>query len=103
MQQDDIEPQFFGGPTTSDAFNLFETQMFTVTASNWSHLSQDRQLCLGAQASVDRLHWLVDLVTAWSGPVSLAVFVPDIDAHIASVYIGYLQSCYQNIQEQVYS
>ena len=101
MIEEDIEPQFFGGPTTLDAFKLFETQMFTVTGSHWSRLSETRQVCLGAQSSVDRLHWLVDLVQVWSGPISIALFVPDMDAHISLVYIAYLQSCYKSIQRQV--
>ena len=60
-----------------------------------------RLLCLGAQSSVDRLYELTELVTNWSGPMSIAVFVPDIELGIALRYIQYLRNCHPSIRSQV--
>ena len=40
---------------------------------------------------MDKLHWLVDTVATWHGPVSVAVFVPDKEFDIAQLYISYLR------------
>ena len=56
----------------------------------WSVLSSSRALCLGAQTSVDRLYELVELGKNWSGPMSIAVFVPDIELGVGLRYIQYL-------------
>ena len=61
-----------------DERRQFKTHLFAVTGSQWSALSSTRLLCLGAQTSLDRLHHLPELLTNWSGPVSISVFTPDI-------------------------
>ena len=75
--------------------------MFSVAGSDWSQLSRSRLVCLGAQTSLDRLYELTELVTPWSGPISISVFVPDIELALALHYIQYLRSCYPAIQRQV--
>ena len=75
--------------------------MFSVAGSDWSQLSRFRLVCLGAQTSLDRLYELTELVTPWSGPISISVFVPDIELALALNYIQYLRSCYPAIQRQV--
>ena len=76
-----------------DERRQFKTQLFAVTGSQWSALSSTRLLCLGAQTSLDRLHHLTELLTNWSGPVSISVFTPDIELGLTVTYIQYLQSC----------
>ena len=75
--------------------------MFSLAGSDWSQLSRSRLVCLGAQTSLDRLDELTELVTPWSGPVSISVFVPDIELALALKYIQYLRSCYPAIHRQV--
>ena len=75
--------------------------MFSVAGSDWSQLSRSRLVCLGAQTSLDRLYELIELVTPWSGPISISVFVPDIELALTLNYIQYLRSCYPAIQRQV--
>ena len=58
-------------------------------------------MCLGAQTSLDRLDEVTELVTNWSGPLSISVFVPDIELALGLKYIQYLRSCYPAIQSQV--
>ena len=84
-----------------DQLRQFKTHMFSLTGSSWAALSSSRLLCLGAQTSVDRLYELVELVTNWSGPMSISVFAPDIELGIAVKYIQYLRSCYPAIKRQV--
>ena len=75
--------------------------MFSEVGSDWPQLSRSRLVCLGAQTSLDRLYELIELVTAWSGPMSISVFVPDIELALGLKYIQYLRSCYPAIRRQV--
>jgi len=84
-----------------DKFRMFKSHMFVVRGDSWSRLSDSRLLCLGAQTSVDRLYELTELITNWSGPMSIAVFGPDLELGIAVKYIQYLRSCHPAIQQQV--
>ena len=84
-----------------DKFRMFRSHMFTVTGDAWTGLSASRLLCLGAQTSVDRLYELTELVTNWSGPMSIAVFVPHIELGISLRYIQYLRGCHPAIRSQV--
>jgi len=83
-----------------DKYRLFKTHSFTKTGKMWNKLSQNK-ICLGTQTSVDRLYHLVDILKGWSGPLSLALFVPDIELAIAKRYISYLTKCFTNIDQQV--
>jgi len=83
-----------------DKYRLFKSHAFARTGSDWTKLSK-RQICLGAQTSVDRLYHLVELIEGWSGPLSLAVFVPDLELAIANQYIQLLVKCFPQIQKQV--
>ena len=84
-----------------DKFRRFQSHMFHVVGKAWSTLSSTRALCMGAQTSVDRLYELVELVKNWSGPMSIAVFVPDIELAVGLRYIQYLRSCNPAIEKQV--
>ena len=69
-------------------------------ASKWSNRS-DWKVCLSSQCSADLLHWVVEQTKTWSGPMSVAVFAPDVDYTIASVMIQYMTVCFPRIKEQV--
>jgi hypothetical protein len=86
-----------------DKYRKFKTKMFTVTGSKWGQLSKLRHVCLGAQTSIDRLYWLLETVKTWSGPISIALFVPDVEFHISKVYINYIRRCFPRVKEQVSS
>ncbi len=47
------------------------------------------------------INFLVDILTGWTGPLSLSVFVPDIELAIAKRYIAFLSKCFPNIDKQV--
>eukprot|EP00095_Tigriopus_kingsejongensis_P007170 maker-scaffold211_size255937-snap-gene-1.15 protein:Tk07170 transcript:maker-scaffold211_size255937-snap-gene-1.15-mRNA-1 annotation:"n-acetyllactosaminide beta- -n-acetylglucosaminyltransferase-like" len=84
-----------------DKSRMFKTSMFTVSGSKWDELSRTRQVCLGAQTSIDRASWLIEMVKTWSGPMSIALFTPDVEFHISKVFIKYLHRCFPKIKEQV--
>jgi len=85
---------------TLDKYRLFKTHMFSRTGASWESLSS-RKVCLGAQTSVDRLYWLVELVNQWTGPVSIALFTPDVELGIGLRYIEFLSQCFPGIRDRV--
>ncbi|XP_059082616.1 beta-1,4-glucuronyltransferase 1-like [Tigriopus californicus] len=87
--------------TFLDRYRMFKTSLFTVTGTKWNELSRSRKVCLGAQTSIDRASWLIEIVKNWSGPVSIALFTPDVEFHISKIYIKYMQRCFPKIKEQV--
>ena len=86
--------------TFLDKSHRFKTKMFVAPASKWETLSE-RRVCLAAQTSIDRLHWLLETVDRWSGPISIALFTPDIEYHISTVFLSYLRRCYPKVRDQV--
>nr|CAD7576973.1 unnamed protein product [Timema californicum] len=83
-----------------DSSGRYVAHVHSVVGSNWIKLSK-RALSLATHASLEHLHWVAAIVADWPGPVSIALFVPDIEYHLATTYIAYLQTCYPNIQQQV--
>lgn len=76
----------------------FKISMFNSFGPSWpSH----QLLCLASQASVDRLHHLVELVDRWSGPISLAVFTPGAERLVADRFISFLSKCYPQVLAKV--
>ena len=73
--------------TSFDKSQQFKTRMFTVTGDKWTKLSLERKVCLGTQSSVDRLYLLVSLAQHWTGPISVALFVPDVEFVIGKTFI----------------
>lgn len=84
-----------------DKYRLFKSKMFVLTGSKWAELSKSRQVCLGAQTSIDRLHWILQTVKNWSGPLSIALFVPDIEFQISKIYLSFIRRCFPGVKEQV--
>ena len=61
---------------TLDTSRQFSSHMFSLTGEDWDSLSNSRLLCLATETSLDRLQLVLELATTWSGPLSVAVFVP---------------------------
>lgn len=72
-----------------------------VVGRRFQQLSQLTGVTVATQSSVERLHWLVESSTAWQGPVSVVVFVPDKEFDVAQLYISYLRSCFSHIRDNV--
>lgn len=58
-------------------------------------------LCVGTQASLDKLHQVLEFVSTWHGHVSLALFAPGHEFFLAIAAITYLRQCYPAIKSQV--
>ena len=54
-----------------DKWRLYKTHSFVSVATNLSLLNQERNVCLAAQTSLDRLYSLTETLQQWSGPVSI--------------------------------
>jgi hypothetical protein len=61
----------------------------------------DFQVCLATQTSVDRIFWLLNTTESWSGPISIAIFCPDVEYDVAVTFIAFLTECYPKIRQQV--
>ena len=84
-----------------DRKGLYKSRSFVATGADWDSLSERRQLCLGSQTSLDRLYWLPEILRRWSGPISITLFVPDVEFGLAEIYLKYLWLCFPSISEQV--
>lgn len=99
--QEDRKVEFNPSRGVLDESREYKSFMFSVVGDSWASLSSARSVCLGAQASVERLYEVVEMVKGWSGPVSVAVFVPGIDLAIGLTYIQYLRYCHHGVHSQV--
>eukprot|EP00096_Caligus_rogercresseyi_P012496 TRINITY_DN524_c0_g1_i1.p1 TRINITY_DN524_c0_g1~~TRINITY_DN524_c0_g1_i1.p1 ORF type:complete len:453 (+),score=78.30 TRINITY_DN524_c0_g1_i1:95-1453(+) len=94
----DIEPD----KGVWDKWHKFKSHYFVHTGKNWGELSGNRSTCLATQSTVDRLSDLVDLIEYWKGPLSLAIFVPDIEYTIVSRLLNeHLLKCYESLERIV--
>ena len=41
------------------------------------------------------------VISRWNGPISVALFVPDVEFSIAETFIEYLRNCYPAVKRQV--
>ena len=87
--------------TFYDKHRLFKTMPFLFPGDDWNTLSKQRKLCLAAQASIDKSYWLLEMVKTWSGPISIAIFTPDIEFHITWIYLQYLRRCFPKVRKQI--
>lgn len=83
-----------------DKWRLFKVHYFVLVGSRWSEQT-NRSTCLSSQVSVDRLHWLYTLGNHWDGPISVAVFVPDIEFAIARSLLRYFSVCFPGISDRI--
>ena len=82
----------------SRKYKLFDN---VAIGSNYIQLSKELNVTLVTQSSLDHLHWLAESLKTWEGPVSVAVFVPDIKYEAALLYIAKLRHCMVEIRNQV--
>ena len=54
-----------------DKWRLYKTHYFVSVADNSTILNEERNVCLAAQTSLDRLYSLTETLEQWSGPVSI--------------------------------
>jgi hypothetical protein len=59
------------------------------------------QVCIGTHASVERMHWLVQVANRWAAPISLTLFVPDVEFAVARLFIEFLRNCYPAVRDRV--
>lgn len=84
-----------------DKTRSFKIHSYTVTGDNWSETSNAWHVCLSTQTSVDLMFWIKMQAEMWEGPLSLALFTPDVDYTIAVKMIKYLQTCFPEVQSRV--
>ena len=79
-------------------FRIFQ---HVITGSDYSQLSQLYDVTLVSQSSLDKLHWLSQVGTTWSGPISLALFVPDIEFDFAAKFLHHLINCDDTLRSKL--
>lgn len=84
-----------------DASRKFKIHDNVIVGDRFVELSRELDVTLATQSSFDRLHWLAKSLKTWSGAVSVAVFVPDIELDAALLYITSLRKCSPPLRQQV--
>ncbi|XP_076043297.1 beta-1,4-glucuronyltransferase 1 isoform X2 [Oratosquilla oratoria] len=77
---------------------------YNASRSKWvprRGVSTPTPVCLATQTSLDRLFWLTQAPRHWTGPISVAVFAPDVEYSLARVYLQYLLACFPYVGEKV--
>ncbi|XP_040563464.1 beta-1,4-glucuronyltransferase 1 [Lepeophtheirus salmonis] len=83
-----------------DVWHKFKYHYHVFTGSDWEELSGNQSTCLSTQSTVDRLGDLADLIQTWRGPLSLALFIPDIEyILVVSVLNQHFLKCYPIFQK----
>jgi hypothetical protein len=47
------------------------------------------------------MHWLVQVANRWAAPISLTLFVPDVEFAVARLFIEFLRNCYPAVRDRV--
>ena len=79
-------------------FRIFE---HVLTGPDFPALSQLYDVTLVTQSSLDKLHWLSQVGKTWSGPISLALFVPDIEFDFAAKFLHHLINCDDTLRSKL--
>ena len=75
-----------------DKWRLYKTHSFVHVGNNLTILNQERNVCLAAQTSLDRLYSLTETLEHWSGPVSIGKYEGDnlwIIQHFTNIKMGF--------------
>ncbi|KAF2367103.1 hypothetical protein FHG87_002158, partial [Trinorchestia longiramus] len=83
-----------------DKSRVFKVHPFVVKADKWEELT-NWNVCLSSQCSVNLLFWVAEQVKTWNGPMSIAVFVPDMDFIVAKLMIQYMRTCFPAVRDRV--
>ncbi|KAF2359253.1 Nucleotide-diphospho-sugar transferase [Trinorchestia longiramus] len=71
------------------------------SGQHYSVLAKQSHVTLATQSSVDRLFWLAQVARHWVGPISIAVFTPDLEYGIAKTYFQFLASCFPYVGDKI--
>ncbi|GAB6027022.1 hypothetical protein CHUAL_013751 [Chamberlinius hualienensis] len=74
---------------------------FVYRGDNWVTLPASQQVTLATQTSVEHLFRLPEIAQFWLGLVSVAVFVPGEDYHIAALYFELLTRCFTSVKQNI--
>ena len=77
QENDDLLNYNLLDPNTGvfDKWRLYKTHNFVHVGNNLTILNAERNVCLAAQTSLDRLYSLTETLEQWSGPVSIGKYV----------------------------
>ncbi|XP_076040898.1 beta-1,4-glucuronyltransferase 1-like [Oratosquilla oratoria] len=84
-----------------DKSKSFKTHRHVVTGDLWRKKSHSRKTCLSTQVSADLLFNVARQAETWTGPISVAVFVPAEDYTVAFLMMHYLRTCFPSVRERV--
>ena len=75
----------------------------SLLGANFNNLASESILCLASQASFDRIFWLSELADRWqdAAPISLSLFVPDVDYELSKFYLNVLFNCKPRLANQI--
>ncbi|KAK0174235.1 hypothetical protein PV327_011140 [Microctonus hyperodae] len=86
----------------SDSRRQFKTFDSILIGSKFSELSQSDTVCLATQASLEKLHSLVQVAHHWTGSISVALYTAgDEEFEALQKYLTYLRECYISIFERI--
>ena len=84
-----------------DSKREYKIHDYAIVGGQYKNSSENNKVCLATQTSVDRLYWIPYVLKHWLGPVSIAVFVPDVEFEIFKVFMTYLEECYPERLDRV--
>lgn len=70
--------------------------------TNFMELSKIHKTCLATQSSLEKLSSIINVISHWEGPISLAVFgAEDEEFNKLLMFVIFLRQCYSKIRNQV--
>lgn len=79
---------------SSRSYRLFD---YAATGELYPVISENRQVCLATQSTIERLHELLSIAAHWTGPMSVAVFVAGDELAILRAYVTWLYYCHPDV------
>lgn len=99
LGNDSMPPLMFRPATARlDNRRRYKIHDYVVVGRRWDLVSNLR-VCLATQTSLDRLSSLGEVATMWQGPVSVAVFTPDLEFPLVVRYIDFLLRCFPAVRD----
>ncbi|CAG0890946.1 unnamed protein product [Darwinula stevensoni] len=84
-----------------DKWGKFAVHPFVRTGTEWDVSSMTSRVCAATHVTMERLYQLVDVSRVWKGPISTAVFTPDVEADVGRRIVEMLRRCVPEIRRQV--
>ena len=72
-----------------------------VPGDDYNQLSKELPVTLATQASLDRLDRVAELASCWDGPLSVAVFAPDVEHPLVTAFVAHLRRCSDAVRRRV--